>query len=404
MKSKILYLIKLLLVFAILYDINFLAFPSITTARVALLLLILYAFYYRIRIPILIINYLALIGCVFSLALIQFLFSQDSTQISRIFWFVLYGIIGPVILSTLIKDKNEYFLFVTLSTFIQSIIALTSFITPSFKLFLYSTVIFTANFDEAQVLRAVSLSSVAGASLSVIQSFGVISALILLKYKPCSVKFSVFLWLQIVIITISIFIIGRTGLIISFLALLIFIFSFRFTIKRIVVIIVSVFLIFQINFMGFLENQMKNVEGFNVDFFMAWIENAFSIKENQTSEDLKSMPVPALTFETIIGTGKVENLNLGGNASGHDSGYIQTYYSLGLILAFFFYVTYLLFLIYQVKAKKETVLYLLITMIFIIELKEPFIFQYALPFFILSTILVFGNSLINSSKLANNNL
>jgi len=288
------------------------------------------------------------------------------------------------------KDKNEFFLLVTLSTFIQAIIALTSFITPSFKMFLYSTVIFTANFDETQVLRAVSLSSVAGASLSVIQSFGVISALLLLRYTSFSAKFTLFLWLQILVITISIFIIGRTGLIISFLAIFIFLFSFRFTIKRIIVATLAIILVYQVNFMGILENQMKDVEGFNIDFFRAWIENAFSFKDNQTSEDLKSMPIPPLTFETIVGTGKVENKNLGVNASGHDSGYIQSYYSLGLILTFFFYLTYLSFLVCQIKAIETTVLYLLIALIFVIEVKEPFIFQYGLPFFILSTILVFN--------------
>lgn len=390
MKKKVLYFIKLLVVFAILYDINFLAFPSLTTARLSLLLLIFYAFYFRIRINIVFIQYLVLIGFIFSLALIQFLFSQESTQISRLLWFVLYGIIGPVILNTLMKDKNEFFLLVTLSTFIQAIIALTSFITPSFKMFLYSTVIFTANFDETQVLRAVSLSSVAGASLSVIQSFGVISALLLLRYTSFSAKFTLFLWLQILVITISIFIIGRTGLIISFLAIFIFLFSFRFTIKRIIVATLAIILVYQVNFMGILENQMKDVEGFNIDFFRAWIENAFSFKDNQTSEDLKSMPIPPLTFETIVGTGKVENKNLGVNASGHDSGYIQSYYSLGLILTFFFYLTYLSFLVCQIKAIETTVLYLLIALIFVIEVKEPFIFQYGLPFFILSTILVFN--------------
>jgi hypothetical protein len=197
------------------------------------------------------------------------------------------------------------------------------------------------------------------------------------------------LWANIALILISIFLIGRTGLIISLLALLIYLIPNLLSIKKIIIASCILLIISQINYVGIVESSMNNVDGFNIELFTAWIENAFRLEDNATSEDIKSKPIPPLSFETIIGKGEVANLALGGNASGHDSGYVQSYYSLGLILAFFFYATYFTFLISLAKGLRETALYLIIILVFIVEIKEPFIFQYTLPFFVLTSILVY---------------
>ena len=254
---------------------------------------------------------------------------------------------------------------------------------------LYDLVIFTANFDEKQTLRAVGFSSAGGASLSLVQSFGVISSLILLHFLQYSIKVRLLLWVNIILILISIFLIGRTGLIISFLAILIYLIPHLLSLKKVIITSCIVLIISQINYVGIIERSMNDVDGFNTELFTAWIENAFSLEDNATSEDIKSMQIPALSFETFIGTGMVTNLALEANASGHDSGYVQSYYSLGLILASFFYVAYFNFLISLAKGLREPLLYLIIILVFIVEIKEPFIFQYTLPFFVLCSILVF---------------
>jgi hypothetical protein len=381
--------IKLILVFFLLFDINLQALPSITTARVAMGLIFLICFFRRVHIPRKALYYAVVLIFILVLVFLQYLYSNEATQLSRFIWFILYGIITPLILVQVINNRSQFFLLVSVATAVQAVIAVISFVNPTLKTILYNNIIFTANFDENQVLRAVAFSSVAGASLSLIQSYGVISSLLLLHFLECSFKYRVLLWANIILILISIFLIGRTGLFVSFLALLIYIIPYLFSIKKIIIASCIMLIMSQINYVGIIDKAMINVDGFNVELFTAWIENAFRIEDNATSEDIKSMPIPPLSFETIIGTGKVANLAIGGNATGHDSGYIQAYYSLGLILAFFFYATYFTFLISLVKGLREPVLYLIIILVFIVEIKEPFIFQYTLPFFVLCSILVF---------------
>ena len=66
------------------------------------------------------------------------------------------------------------------------------------------------------------------------------------------------------------------------------------------------------------------------------------------------MPIPSLSIRTILGTGEVFNPNTMKNASGNDCGYIQTYYSLGLVLAFYFMLVTLFFC----SQKANTIIYL----------------------------------------------
>ena len=199
---------------------------------------------------------------------------------------------------------------------------------------------------------------------------------------------SMFLFFGIIITTLSTIIIGRTGLVVSLIAIMFYFLSFKFKPKSILVL-VSVFILFtKIDLINLTNKLMKNVDGFNIELFTAWIENAFTIKDNATTEDLSSMPVPPISFETIIGTGRVTDPVMGVNASGHDSGYIQAYYSMGLILAILFYSCYAFFLAKIIRTYNFPILYVLLALVFLLELKEPFIFQYALPFFVLSAILV----------------
>ncbi len=388
--------IKLALIFSFLFDVNFIALPGLTTARLSLVFLLMYSILFKYKMSRVCLNALAVVVFVFLVCFLQYMGSRESTQISRIIWFALYGIVTPMLLVQALKDQKEFFLLITIACALQALIAIFSFINPSMKAMLYNLVIFTANFDEKQTLRAVALSSAGGASLSVVQSFGVISGIFLLKYYSPNFMQSVFLYLGIIIITLSTFIIGRTGLVVSLLAIVVYILSFKIKPKTIFVL-VSVFILFaQIDLIRLTDKLMKDVDGFNIELFTAWIENAFTIKDNATTEDLSSMPVPPISFETIIGTGRVTDPVLGVNASGHDSGYIQAYYSMGLILAILFYLSYAYFLSKAIRTSNFPILYVLLAMVFLLEVKEPFIFQYALPFFVLTAILVVTKSSQNS--------
>jgi hypothetical protein len=384
--------IKLALIFSFLFDVNFIALPGLTTARLSLVFLLMYSMLFRFKMSRVCLNALAVVAFVFLVCFLQYLGSRESTQISRIIWFALYGIVTPMLLVQALKDQKEFFLLITIACALQALIAIFSFINPSIKAMLYDLVIFTANFDEKQTLRAVAFSSAGGASLSVVQSFGVISGIFLLKYYSPNFIQSVFLYLSIIIITLSTFIIGRTGLVVSLLAIMVYLLSLKFKPKNIAVLVSIFILVTQIDLTRLTDKLMKDVDGFNIELFTAWIENAFIVKDNATTEELSNMPVPPISFQTIIGTGRVTDVNSGANASGHDSGYIQAYYSMGLILAIFFYLSYAFFLTKLIRFSNFSILYVLLIMVFLLEIKEPFIFQYALPFFILTTVLVISKS------------
>lgn len=401
MKKNFYLFLKLLFVFAILFDINFKFLPSLTTSRIALIALSLIAFVRKDKVSSFGVCYLFILLSILTFSIFQFFYSGDFTQCSRIIWFSLYSIVVPFLFKNYIKNRNEFFCLIAVAVLIQAILTISSYLIPSVKAIFSNLIIYSSNFDETNLLRAMGFASVGGASFSVIQSAGIISLLVLNKLNVLSFFNRILLWVSILLIFISIFFIGRTGLFIGIIATLIYLVSLRFKLKNIIIFVIFLFLAFQINYIKLIDNLTSDVEGFRSDLFITWIESSFELKGNETTEALNEMPVPPLSFETIIGTGRVRDLSGLENASGHDSGYIQTYYSLGLLLAIFFYFTFFLFLLYQIRLEKKynaenmNVLYLLVLVISVIELKEPFIFNYSYPFFVLSSILIFSKQDLN---------
>ena len=202
MKKRFYFILKLIFIFSIFFDVNFTFLPSITTARICFLILLLLSinnikvfnktFY----------NFLFALTLVFLVALIQYTFSTDSAQLSRIVWFMLYSIIAPFLFVSFIKSRNELLFLISFAVALQAIFAILSFINPAIKELYYNLIIFTSNFNEDQVLRAVAFASIGGAGLSVIQSIGVISSLVLLKTNKFSPYRNFLLWFVVIIIVI----------------------------------------------------------------------------------------------------------------------------------------------------------------------------------------------------------
>lgn len=385
LSNNIRLLIKCIFIFGFIYDINFSFLPRLTTGRLCFLALIIYSIFKKKGIPRVAMSFILILCFILVIVLMQYSYSSDSTQISRIIWFTLYGILSPFLFINFIKSKNEFLYLISIAVVIQAGLSIFSFINPSIKSLFYNLIIYTSNFDEDQSLRAVGFASIGGAALSVIQSIGVITILFLFRTNVFGFYKSLLLWGGIIVIILSIVLIGRTGLFISFFCILLYFISEIRNVKNVIVFGLIIFALYQINWLTILERATTDVSGFNITIFTEWVENAFKIKNNDTTEVLTNMPIPSLSVETLLGTGMVVDPSGVGNASGHDSGYIQTYYSLGLLMATFFYFSYLSFLIKQIPPKGKY-LYLLIFVMFIIEIKEPFIFQYIYPFFVLSMI------------------
>jgi hypothetical protein len=393
MKVQLILLLKLLWIFAILYDVNFSILPSFTTSRIALIFLLWIQVFKKKTFPKYGIIFLVFLGILIVYSIIQSIYSKDLTQTSRLVWFSLYSIACPFVIVNYIKNRDEFFWLVSIAVFIQAVITITAYLNPGFKSVMASVIISTSNYDETNVIRAIGFASIGGASLSLIQTTGIFSILLLQGLNKYSLYKKLLLWFLLIIILISIFFIGRTGLIISFVAIIIYFFSTKFTIWRVISTATIIALLAQVNFLNLIENVTKNIEGYNTELFVAWVTESFQFKNNETAGILASMPVPTLSAETIIGTGRVRDASGFGNASGNDSGYIQLYYSLGLIMTLIFYFGYFIFLIFSINKSRKYALLILVLIVFMLEFKEPFLFSYSFPFYILCTILLINKEM-----------
>lgn len=383
------FLINTILIFCIIYNFSFLRLPGLTSGRVVFVFICIKSIYdYKsTRSNINLVRFLSFLALLFTASLIQYLNSMDFIQSSRILWFSIYSIITPFLLRKYILNLEEFLYSILFATSLQSIIAINSFLNPSFKESILNTIVVGGNDIGDLIYRAIGFSSSSGAALSVTQFCGVFAGLMLFKYSYNTVVRSPIIWLGILCCLLSTLIIGRTGLIISLLSIFYFLFSIINS-KKIIIISIIAIMISQINFISILESKTNGILGFETDIFLNWIDDGLELENNSTAIAIKEMPIPPLSLRTILGTGEVFDFRFRKNASGNDSGYIQTYYSSGLILAIAFYISYFLFLFKETKSKNLFSHLFIIILMFIIEIKEPFIFKYVLPFFILNLILL----------------
>jgi hypothetical protein len=299
----------------------------------------------------------------------------------------MYGLITPFIINLFFKSRKEFLILVGLAVLLQSLLTMCSYFNPNISNLFNNLILYNSNFGQENKMRALGFVSVAGATLSVIEFTGIVSLLIYLKYYNTNLISRICIWTIIILILIAILFIGRTGLFLSLFAILLYLFSFGINLKKIAIFSFFIISFSQINLTDILDKATSNVDGYNTELFFGWINSGFRLN-NDLVEGLSQMPIPELSLKTIIGTGLVKDPSGEGNASGHDTGYIQTYYSLGLIFSLIFYFTYYIFLVIHVKKNKDLTGFFLILVLVLIESKEFFIFSYTYPFFLLSFILI----------------
>lgn len=370
------YVVVIALFFGLVYDIAFNAIPFLTTGRIVVLILFTYSLFHINEYKQL--GSFPLIILIFAIiSLFQSFFSGDYTQFSRFFWFTLYVIFGGFWLSKIaFRYSIDPFIVFISAISIQSLIILLLFLNIELKSLVAEIVQMGINFEIEYIYRGIGFTSQAGANLSIIQSFGVISGLIVLSKKTKENKTLI----VILLITcfLSTLLIGRTGMIVSLIALgYFFIFSIKVNTKSIATMFAVVAMII-ISITLLLNNISEIIPGFSMDYFKGWLTGVFTGEDNTLDVLINQQNFPPIEPKTLLGTGEVIGLN-GSNAAGHDSGYIQTYYSLGLIFSILFYG----FLLYYLTRNKITIVtnwgHFLIAIIFILELKEPFLFKYSFP-------------------------
>ncbi|WP_408049363.1 hypothetical protein [Tenacibaculum halocynthiae] len=278
---------------------------------------------------------------------------------------------------------------ILLATSIQSLILIYGFFNPSLKIFFDSIIFFGANFSSENLYRALGLSSSSGAALSLVQSLGVGVGLIYLGDKKTKNKSIVVI--LIIICIISTIFIGRTGLLLSLLFLGTYMY-YTVSLKKIMIYLLFTFLFVfsSLTLSKVFTSQLNSIEGFSSEYFVNWLSDAFVVKDNKTVNALLyKQNIPELTLKLFfLGTGTIA-IN-GINTSGHDSGFIQTYYSIGLIFTFIFYFSFIYYIVrkfsYSLGLIKTT---LLCVIILGLEFKEPLLFKYVEGFFIMTILFLF---------------
>ena len=297
----------------------------------------------------------------------------DLIQSSRLFHFVLFSLFSPFLVYRLLNDEASFHKAIVLATIIQIIFVILTYSSSSFTDLLFGYI-----YSGGQSLsgaRAPGFSSSGGAALSVVLSLGALSILRLSELRARVWHFSV-----LIFIICSAALVGRTGMLISLICLFLIVVKGRVSIKGIVasLLIIGVFglLVFE---------SIKSNPQF-LGYTLSWALSVFTGSDHTVSallgQDLKELNERIMLFGGV-GVSSPE----GGNASGSDVGYIQTLYAIGLPLGMLFYVFYFIYLC-QFKVDRRSIFFkwFLIFVLFFLELKEPFIFKYAISFYVLASI------------------
>jgi hypothetical protein len=363
-------------IFFVIYNISLKFAPVFTSARVAILLLVVYFVIRGLKWPFKIAPHAFLVLVFLLPVLVQYFFSGDSTQTSRIVHLFFYSFFGASLLAALAGGLEIALFSYTIAVACQALIIIISFFNMEVREIIDSLILMVSNYGIEYLYRAPGFTSSSGADLSVIQAMGVIAGIWFLHITKGQRKeyITVFVSLLITTCIVSTVFVGRTGLLISVVFIVVYIlrnFSI-FKAKNWLYILSAIVVGYRL--VSLVSDSLSNLDNFSTDYFYTWAFESF-LGTDSSVHDLATMSIPPIGMDTILGTGMVVAPDGYGNASGHDSGYIQTYYSMGLILSVTFY-GFLAFVLALYIKGRGAIAWLLFITTFLIEIKEPFIFKY----------------------------
>lgn len=394
MISQLSHVVKTAITFGLVFNLSFSSYPSASTGRLALAVMAM--IYGRDALLLIrrfaISNSLSLLVLIaplpFSMFWLSFNGGEESTMVSRASWFLLFVVLAAFLYVRMCQHKLSlamaYFLVAMLA---QAIFVFYSMLNPDFRIWVDRILVESGNIDFTDGVRFSGLSNGGGAALSVQLSLGVASAIVLLSQTK-SYWIKNILIIAALFLTASTIFVGRTGLYLSILMLLFTPFLFRkgLLLSFILLFIFSFFVYPLVQEVAESGVEIENNQ-IKLDRTMAWAFDVIITGESSSAEALASDLSYARelsSLELLIGSGRVLDAN-GYNYANHDSGYLQTIYAIGLPLSVAFYLV--LFLIYIrllrfEKGNLKVIGLALALMVLALEIKEPFVFKYTLPFFV----------------------
>ena len=384
------------LLFAFVYNLEFSLFPVLPGARAVLIILLVWhrqrivrdgvEYAHRYSVVAWILLGTLLYACVLSLP------SGDWSQPSRLFHFLVYSV-GGAIAWTAVENRyaqkeqasDRLLRRFAVATGLQSILIFVSLLSFGFRTWVSGMLVRGGNIDLATAIRPPGFSNSGGAALSVVQALGVYAALHVAQSTPSRTERSI-MHLLALMGGLATAISGRTGLLMVAFAPILFLLSGTNRSRRIFVGRLT-FLIVAVGSFGPTLLTKFRESNRDIDALASSASELFLFGSRTASwQDLASMSIPELTNDTFVGTGRVVAEDI--NASGHDSGYVQTYFALGVPMTALFYSTVIVLCLATLRnaqASARPLLVWLLSLMMIIELKEPFIFKYTIAFVVLAS-------------------
>lgn len=394
MSSLISHSTKSILTFLLIFNLSFSAIPKVSTGRLCLLIMtIIYgqealrlAVNYTRQFKVPVVIFLSLLP--FTLIWVVFHGSEDSIAASRALFFLLFSIYSSFLFVRMCRFSLGYGMIYFLAAILmQSFFVYASVFYSEFRYWTGQVLVGSGNIDFSEGVRFSGLSNGGGADLSLTLSLGVISAVILFSQTQNSFKRVILFFLALFITTATIFT-GRTGFYISIFSMLGFIaFSRRTFFIPFLLIVFTLFIYLFISSANTNEIEFENND-IKLNRTINWAFDLFLAGESSSANALVAelSKTRELDLKTILmGSGRVQEFD-GSNYSGHDSGYLHSLYSLGLPISILFYSALWWVLwrkLVSVQGPLKIIGLMLIALVFVVEIKEPFIFKYTLPFFVL---------------------
>lgn len=313
-------------------------------------------------------------------------FGNDSTFFTTICLSIFLYVVFSWCLSFILVKRgvnltsllDHLILLCALVVFLNSAVIIFEYLFPTFRVFVESLLVPGAseslNYGE-HISQYRGFSAAGGAGLSMANAIGIL----LFIYLALNAKLydTQALFCSLIIVMASIFS-GRTGLIAGlffvFVFLLILLFKYIRSgingIGRAVFLVMAVFLLMQFLYDFDLDPETAY-------WAFEWVNGLWSGKlDTGSSNDLKTMLfLPDNTMHLFFGFGFFEGENSLYPRS--DSGYLKTIFSIGLIpgAILYFVIAALFYNLYKVSNHYRWLVLTILLLMFVVEIKEPFLYQ-----------------------------
>jgi len=311
--------------------------------------------------------------------------TNDFGFASKMIYIITDPILGGVVISLFFIKKLKFsiseILYCTLlATFLQSVLSILSYFFFGLNAFFSELLPNVGNLTLDNTSRVRGFSNLGGSWLSVMVSLGVLAGLHLLsdeKFRGKTFGIS----LKLIVCLASTIVIGRTGLMLSLLFILIYLIkwlsqgklirNFGMVVLTIIILAGGSLLIFP-SIMDFVSNDTIS---WAFELFMK--SDSGSVSTASTDDLLSMLFLPHNAIDLIFGVGFYEHAIFGYARS--DSGYVKTILSVGLLGFTLFYLTYIVLFIKIIKnkiiyiTKTATFFIVLVSMMLLVEIKEPYL-------------------------------